>query len=263
MKVIALLDNKSICGFAVKHGLSFYIETPKHKILFDTGPDKTAFENGEKLGVDFSQIDTVIISHGHVDHGGGLSHFLEMNQTAKVYVQSKAFDKHYAKSLFRKTDISIDAKFKTHPQVVLVDGDFEIDDELKLFTVQDTTKCYSDANKNLITDAGKDDFSHEQNLMILGDEPTLFMGCGHTGIVNILEKATPYAPQICIGGYHLWDPVKNKTVTPQLMEAIAAELNKHDIQYFTCHCTGPEGYAYLSKRVPNMKYFGCGERLFK
>jgi len=261
MKIVALLENKATGEMVAKHGLSLYIETPKHKILFDTGPDNTAFENGEKLGIDFSQIDIVILSHGHMDHGGGLSHFLEINETAKVYVQSKAFEKHYAKSFFRKKEIGIDFNLKMHPQVTLVDGDYEIDEELKLFTVQDTTKCYSDANKILYTEVGRDTFEHEQNLLILGDEPVLIMGCGHTGIVNILEKAAPHKLQVCVGGYHLWNPIKKKTVSTKLLEAIATELNKYDMRYYTCHCTGQEAYDYISERIPNMNYLACGETL--
>ena len=261
MKITALLENKATGEMTAKHGLALYIETPNHKILFDTGPDNTAFENAKKLEIDLSQVDTVILSHGHFDHGGGLSHFLEINKTAKVYVQSKAFEKHYAKKLFKKTDISIDAKLKVHPQVVLVDGDYKIDDELMLFTVQDTAKCYSDANKVLFTETGKDGFSHEQNLLILGDENVLIMGCGHTGIVNILEKAATYNPTTCVGGYHLWNPLKKKTVSTKLLDEIATELKKHEIKYHTCHCTGEEAYDYLSKRVPNMRYLACGETL--
>ena len=40
MKITTLLENGA-CGAELgsAHGLSLYIETPKHKILFDMGPD--------------------------------------------------------------------------------------------------------------------------------------------------------------------------------------------------------------------------------
>ena len=39
------------------------IETRQHKLLFDVGPDGTLFDNAGKLGIDLSEIDTVILSH--------------------------------------------------------------------------------------------------------------------------------------------------------------------------------------------------------
>lgn len=48
----------------------------RHKVLFDLGPDDTFLHNAKKCGVDIAAVDTVIISHGHVDHGGGLGAFL-------------------------------------------------------------------------------------------------------------------------------------------------------------------------------------------
>lgn len=44
------------------HGLSLYIETRSHKILFDLGSDNTLFENAVKRNIDISKVDTVIIS---------------------------------------------------------------------------------------------------------------------------------------------------------------------------------------------------------
>lgn len=102
MKITALVENETKGELKSKHGLSLYIETPKHKILFDVGPDKTLFENAEKRNIDLSRVDTVIISHGHIDHGGALKQFLKINSTAKIYIQRKAFEKHYIKLLFIK-----------------------------------------------------------------------------------------------------------------------------------------------------------------
>ena len=44
MKIISLVENTIKSELKAKHGLSLYIETKKHKILFDLGPDKTLFE---------------------------------------------------------------------------------------------------------------------------------------------------------------------------------------------------------------------------
>ena len=261
MKITALVENQSNCELKPKHGLSLYIETPKHKMLFDVGPDETLFENSDLLGVDLTGVDTVIISHGQFDHGGALGQFLKINSTAKVYAQRKAFEKHYSKRLLKKVDVGLDPGLRTHSQMVLLDGDFVIDDELTLFTVTDTKKYYSNANKSLYTDSGKDDFAHKQNLMISGDVNVLVLGCGHAGVVNILEKAEKYEPQVSVGGYHLKNPLTKKTVPNELLEGIASEMAKYDMRYYTCHCTGREAFETFDRLLPDMNYLSCGETI--
>ena len=51
MKIISLVENTTKSELKAKHGLSLYIETKKHKILFDLGPDKTLFENAVKRNI--------------------------------------------------------------------------------------------------------------------------------------------------------------------------------------------------------------------
>lgn len=262
MRITALVENQTKCELKAKHGLSLYIETQKHKILFDLGPDNTLFDNAKTRGIDLSKVDTVIISHGHMDHGGALSRFLQLNSTAKIYVQRKAFEPHYSKFIFLKISVGIDDNFKNHSQVVLVEGDYQIDDELSLFTVSQTDKCYSNANDALYAKGKKDDFFHEHNLIIKENQRALIMGCGHAGIVNIMEKAKSYHPQLCVGGYHLFNPLTKKTVSTTLLNDIAQELQKYpQTKFYTCHCTGTEAFQCLSQQISNLSYLSCGETI--
>ena len=98
MKITALVENTTNQGWRTVHGLSLYIETPGHKILFDVGPDDTIFKNAERAGVDLAAVDTLIISHGHSDHGGALKKFLDINHRAKVYIQRSAMGSSTTKS---------------------------------------------------------------------------------------------------------------------------------------------------------------------
>lgn len=259
MRITALVENISHTELKPKHGLSLYIETQKHKLLFDLGPDDTLFQNSKKQNIDLSKVDTVVLSHGHMDHGGALRQFLDINKTAKIYVQESAFQRLYSKFLFCKINIGLERSFLNHPQIEVADGDYVIDEELTLFTVQETSKCYSDANNALYTLEGKDTFRHEQNLIIYGEKRVLVMGCGHTGIVNILERADEYSPEICIGGYHLYNPITRRTVSAKLLDNIASELNAHDILFYTCHCTGEKAYEYLAGKAENLHYLSCGK----
>ena len=73
MKIITLVENS--CGHEdciAEHGLSVYIETRKHRLLLDTGQSDAVVKNAEVLGVDLSLVDTVVLSHGHYDHSGGI-----------------------------------------------------------------------------------------------------------------------------------------------------------------------------------------------
>ena len=91
MRIINLVENelgKSGCEAA--HGLSFYVETDNHKLLFDTSPSELVLRNAQKLGVNLSAVDTVILSHGHYDHSGGLLPFVEIKPWAKIYLQHNA-----------------------------------------------------------------------------------------------------------------------------------------------------------------------------
>lgn len=261
VRITALVENQSHGELTAKHGLSLLIETTNHRILFDLGPDETLFHNCKKRGIDLTTVDTVVISHGHRDHGGALSQFLEINNTAKVYVQRRAFERHYTKVALLKLNIGLDESLKTHSQIVLLDGDYCVDDELMLFTVPNTQACYSPANKTLYTLAGKDDFLHEQNLMITSETPVLVMGCGHAGIVNILERSAQFEAKVCIGGYHLFNPLTKKVVPNKLLEEIALKMAEYDISYYTCHCTGQVAFEYLSNRLPRMSYLSCGEEI--
>ncbi len=260
MKILSLIENTTKSELKATHGLALYIETKSHKILFDLGPDNTLFENAAKRKIDLSKVDTVIISHGHFDHGGALKKFLEMNSLANIYVQKEAFEPHYSKTLCFKIPVGIDRDLKSNRQIVLLNGDYKIDDELSLFTVDTTEKCYSPANRALYDEKGRDTFRHEQNLIISENKTVLIMGCGHSGVVNIMEAAKNYHPSLCIGGFHLFNPFTKKSVSKDLLHNIAAELqNYKDTEFYTCHCTGKKAFGYLSHHMKQIHYMSCGE----
>ena len=73
MKIINLIENTPgipNCGY--EHGLSFYIETKNHRLLVDSGATDLFLWNAKTLGIDLTKVDTMILSHGHYDHGGGI-----------------------------------------------------------------------------------------------------------------------------------------------------------------------------------------------
>ena len=68
------------------HGFSCYIQTDEKNILFDTGTDgKILLENMKLLDIDPSTIETVVISHEHYDHNGGLTQLLPSLKNPIIY----------------------------------------------------------------------------------------------------------------------------------------------------------------------------------
>ena len=91
MKIQNLIENiEGAAGCTAAHGLYFYIETGKHKLLMDLGPSDATLQNAEKLGVDLAKVDTVVLSHGHYDHSGGILPFAGINPHAVIYLQASA-----------------------------------------------------------------------------------------------------------------------------------------------------------------------------
>lgn len=268
MIIKALAENTSVSEeYSAEHGLSLYIETGNHKLLFDTGRGGLFLENAEKMGIDLTKVDTAIISHGHYDHGGGLSHFLKINTTAKIYVHEKAFDDYYSSRPEGTAYIGLDKNLREHPQIIFTDGFLQIDKELSLFSDVQGNELPSLSNKVLLAkedgDFVEDPFLHEQNLIIKENGKTvLFAGCAHNGIVNIIERCkqiTVRYSDVVIGGFHLFNPSTCVSESPQLITAIAEKLKNTSSQYYTCHCTGLKAFEQLHEVMGNnLQYLSTG-----
>ena len=91
MKIVNLMENTpGVDGCTAAHGLSFYVETQRHKLLTDLGPSAETLRNAERLGIDLTAVDAVILSHGHYDYAGGIMAFAAINPSAKIYMQQTA-----------------------------------------------------------------------------------------------------------------------------------------------------------------------------
>ena len=268
MKITVLIENTTINDdLKPQHGLSLYIETKKHKLLVDVGCDGLFLENARKLGIDISKVDTLIITHGHYDHGGGLRAFLEVNKKAKVYLQATAFDRHFMRVLkFIKINIGLDNKLKVNPQIILVDGDCRIDGEIMLIADPTGKELLSKFNKPLWAKQGKhsapDEFAHEQSVIISENKTVLIGGCAHRGIANIIADAkvkieTPI--DVCVSGFHLFNPITKATEDADKVKRLANKLKTHSAKYYTCHCTGKNAYEALKAEMSDsMDYLATG-----
>lgn len=92
MKITTLVENSCVSkDLEAVHGLSFLIETEGTKILMDMGPGEEFLRNADKLGINISDVDYAVISHGHNDHGGGLRSFLKKKPKSECLYSRKSF----------------------------------------------------------------------------------------------------------------------------------------------------------------------------
>ncbi|MDD3168045.1 MAG: MBL fold metallo-hydrolase [Eubacteriales bacterium] len=269
MIIKALVEDTTISPeLSSEHGLSLYIEANDKKILFDMGAGSLFLENAEKMGVRIQDVEVAIISHGHYDHGGGLKTFLEINKKACVYVHKSAFDSYF--SIARgeaPVNAGIDPSLKPHERVRLTDGNLLIDSGLELFSDVTGREYFSSCNDSLYMDhngsIAKDDFRHEQNLLIREDgETALIAGCAHNGIVNIMKRVynmNGSYPDAVISGFHLMRSSTKKSEAPEVIEGIAKFLKSTESRYYTGHCTGPEAYRHLKEVLGDrIQYLATG-----
>lgn len=272
MIIKALAENTSSdAALGAEHGLSVYIETDHHKILFDTGASGLFAKNAATLGVDLGAVDIVVISHGHYDHGGGLKTFLEQNDKAVICMHEKAFGPYYARRPDNTvTYIGLDKTLWPNERFVLCSDRHVIDDELELFSAVKGEKLMPSGNENLLSLEGeeysRDTFSHEQNLIIGSGEKTLLIaGCAHRGIVNIIDRFKALRgvmPTYVIGGFHLYSHGKQQSEAAETVREIGENLLASEAKFYTCHCTGIESYERLKAVMADkIAYLSTGDRI--
>ena len=273
MKIINLVeDTQGRRGCPAEHGLSFYIETEKHKLLMDTGATSLLLNNAKRLGIDLTQVDTVVISHGHNDHAGGLLSFAQINPHAAIYIRRGAEEGHYA----QETDgsnlhsIGMDEAVRALPQVVWTEGNLIIDDELSLFTGITGRRLWPQGNARLKEKQGEelrqDEFRHEQCLVIRQNgQRILLSGCAHNGILNILERFRELCggePDVVISGFHMMKTGRYTEEELRTILATARELKKTKTIYYTGHCTGERAYRIMKKIMGGqLRPVHCGDEI--
>lgn len=256
MKLINLIENTSVtCGLRYEHGLSFYVETQHHRLLIDTGASDAFLYNADMLGVDLSQVDTVILSHGHYDHTGGVLGFVQRNPSAAIYLNEAAGAEYYHKDVMSERYIGIDKRILALPQLHLTTGSHVIDDEISIFTHVAGRKLWPVGNHALKQKIGEqfvdDNFCHEQYVVLseMGKN-ILISGCAHMGIVNILDTYHSLydgAPDMVFSGFHMKKNGDYTEEEKQLIYATATELTKLPTIFYTGHCTSEPAYDLLYK----------------
>jgi len=79
-------------------GLSILVEADDQKILLDTGASISAVHNADLMGIDLSEVDKIVLSHGHFDHTGGLRDVLrKMKKKVEIIAHPDAWASKYVR----------------------------------------------------------------------------------------------------------------------------------------------------------------------
>ena len=254
-----------------EHGLSLFIETENHKILFDMGQTDIFIENAKHFGINLEKADFAILSHGHYDHGGlfseteafGISAFLKINKIAPIYINENAFSENYNAN---KKYIGLDKNLLENPdfmqRAIFVSDEKEITPNMKLFSCNKKEKLIS-TNTDGLTQLKDgiffpEDFSHEHYLLIEENHKTILIsGCSHKGILNIVDW---FKPDILIGGFHLKSLDTKNQGDIKTLQNLGEKLASYNTVFYTCHCTGESQFDVLkSVMKEKLFYIGTGD----
>ena len=267
---LRLLAGSNIC--CAHHGLSVLLTATvgsrKHTLLFDAGPAAATFQrNAEILGVDFASIESVVLSHGHWDHAGGLLVAVESIArsrgagTFSCYVHPGMFRQRatrrpdgelYVTELVPDPERLAAAGAKVvntrEPQSV-AGGAFYVSGEIPRVT------SYEAGVPNHLTRSADgasweaDPFIMDERFVsvhVKGKGQFVFSACSHAGIVNVLTHARSVFPSVplfgAMGGLHLSGI--NERVIPQTV----ADLKRFELEMLAAgHCTGWRALSRLAQ----------------
>ncbi|OJV64609.1 MAG: hypothetical protein BGO41_13475 [Clostridiales bacterium 38-18] len=263
MELVTLVDNLVYGeGLIGEHGSSFLIKIGSKKILFDTGQTSALINNAMYMAEDLTDVDYVVLSHGHYDHCGGLEAFLAINHTAKIYLKPKAFSEKL--SLRDNVEHFIGFKLKNPIQdytneFILIEKDTKLTEHIEIITeihtythdLVDTSRFFVKDTMNLV----QDPFNDELFLLLHeGKRSFLFTGCSHKGILNILktayEKNAHQPIDYVFGGMHFSGELLRH------LDQYLMQLKHFGIKaFYINHCTGIDGYFRLKIKFPQKVFY--------
>jgi len=253
LKLKVIIDNNTLIDryFLGEPGVCYHIECDGQKILFDLGYSDAFLNNGVKMGIDFFDLDAIVISHSHLDHTWGmeplLKRFNEELMEGRTYKRPR---------LVAHPDIFVPRSFNGMDEFGMNVGADKVfkymDDNLSkepiwitenLVFLGEIPRLNDFESKEsigsiVIDNAPKEDFSLDDSALCYKSKNGLIIitGCSHSGICNIME----HAKKVCgdarifdvIGGFHLQNPSEIQ------LNGTVVYFSKSNIQSIhACHCT--------------------------
>lgn len=230
-----------------EYGFSCLISIDGREILFDTGSSGALFANSKALGVNLVEVKDIFISHGHYDHTGALLPLLQGYGPKRIFTHPQMLlPKLFPLKNGRIKKIGSPAVesqlLAAGAELIKVDSLTPIWPGVYISGEIPRTNDFEDVGGNfkvemegqVIDDHLVDDMAliidHPQGLIVIS-------GCGHAGLVNILEHAQHLTGKkqvlAYIGGTHLM------TASVQRLDRTIEVLKHFELEkLIIAHCTG-------------------------
>lgn len=261
MRALVVVNNSVLRGGAVaEHGWSVLVEANNRKVLLDSGQRANVFLNNvELLGVDLSEVDAVVLSHGHYDHAGGLLQAVTHSKRKVLFVHPGAFVKRFAVEKgkpprfvgirWHEEDVESD---RVGGKVEHVEEFVEIFGGIFLTGPIPRTEPYETPDPALkVEKEGQlaEDLVEDDLALVVREEEGIVVvtGCAHSGLVNTvkfsLEKSGSDKVKAVLGGMHLM------AASEERVERTAEALKELGVgSLYPGHCTGL-GTAFKLARI--------------
>jgi 7,8-dihydropterin-6-yl-methyl-4-(beta-D-ribofuranosyl)aminobenzene 5'-phosphate synthase len=258
---LRMISGQNIC--CAHHGLSLLITArrggEKRSLLFDAGPEGATFlRNAKILGIDFGEIEAVVLSHGHWDHAGGLLAAVEAIARARGKGQVRCFvhpgmfaeraSQRPNGELYVHEPVPGPGKLaeagaevvNTREPQIIGDGAFFVSGEIPRLT-----KYEAGLPGHLRRSS--DGKSWEPDPLIMDERfisvhvkdkgQFVFSACSHAGLINVLNHARALFPKVSLygamGGLHL------SGVTEKIIPDTIGDLKGFGLKLLAPgHCTG-------------------------
>jgi 7,8-dihydropterin-6-yl-methyl-4-(beta-D-ribofuranosyl)aminobenzene 5'-phosphate synthase len=270
-------------GLMAEHGFSALVSVRRGdtttSLLFDTGLSPNAMvTNADRLGVDLSHVQAVVLSHGHFDHAGGLSGLAGKRGTRslpmvvhpliwtrrRLAVPGREPDELPTLSKRALEDEGLAVIERREPSL-LADGCILITGE-----VDRTTEF----ERGMPTAHQAWNGSHWRHDPLVVDDQALVVhlrgrglvvltGCGHAGAINIVRHAQRLtgvpALHALLGGMHLGGPAFEPIIAP----TVAALTEMTPSLVVPGHCTGWRAQHALAAALPDAWVAGSSGSSFR
>ena len=268
-RAIPLKGNEVRMSLLAEHGFSALVGVTSgqqvHKLLFDFGfSEHGAAYNADALNLDLKPVEAMALSHGHMDHTGGIEALTarigkpgiplalhpEAYRAPRYLKIGEAF-KAYFPPLTRQRLIDADIRpVESAAPCALMDGTVLFLGEIARTTPFETgapNLCY-EADGVEKPDTFEDDTAVVVNLKDKG--LVVLSGCAHSGIINTVNYArqvTGVTPvHAVMGGFHLSGPGK----TDLIRQTVAAMVRIGPAHVIPTHCTGREAAQAFEQAMP-------------